>query len=140
MAGSNYKIYKYIRHVLVKQYPMSIHHDAISAFTNIDKANLFITFFHSTFIASNFSPQAMGDILVPDSTLSSVSFSDADVHDILASLDVSKAMRIGGICPRILKHCAIVALCDPRYHLFSRPLAQYTCSVEWHTNEIIPFF
>ena len=74
MQDLPYKIYKYIHICSNTSIPISIQHDAISAFTNIDNANIF---FHSSLTASNFSPLAMGDMLVPDTTLSSVSFSDA---------------------------------------------------------------
>ena len=72
--------------------PISIHYDTIYAFKNIDKANLFNTFCHSVFTASNFLPLAMGDIPVPDLNLSSVGFFYADVHDILVCVGISKKM------------------------------------------------
>ena len=107
-SGSNYKITNVI-HICPSnnRIATSIYHDAISAFTNIDKANLLNNLCNSTFTASNFSPPAMGDILVPDSTSSSVSLSDVDGYDILVSLDVSKTLGIDGMGPSAL------ALCNP---------------------------
>ena len=62
-----------------------------------------------------------------------------DVYDILASLDITKAMGIDGIGPRILKNCAL-PLCHPLHQLFQKCLQQCAISSEWATHIIIPVF
>ena len=62
--------------------------------------------------------------------LSDISFSDLDVYSALTTLDLSKAMGIDGIGPRILNHCAL-ALYQPIHHLFSLSLSQHYLPEEW---------
>ena len=82
--------------------------------TNQEKANVFNTFFHSTFSTSDFILPSE-DLPDAGETFSTVSFTDIN---ILVSLDETKAKGIDGICPRILKHCAF-ALYKPLFHLFN---------------------
>ncbi len=115
------KIYKYIRNSSSSNnIPVTVHHDKISASTNQEKANLFNTFFHSTFSASDFVLPSE-DLPDADETISTVSFTDSDVYNILVALDETKAMGIDGICPKILMHCAL-ALYEPLFHLFNLSL------------------
>ena len=75
-------------------------------------ANLFNEFFYSVFARSSNltdSGNLTADVVSP---LKDLKFSDYEVYNILANLDASKAARIDGIGPRILKNCAL-PLCYP---------------------------
>ena len=53
--------------------------------------------------------------------LTELNFTQYDVYDILAGLDVTKTTGIDGIGPRILKNCAL-PLCHPLHELFQKCL------------------
>ena len=60
-----------------------------------------------------------------------------EVHDILSTLDTTKAARIDGISPRILRHCAS-SLLTPICHLFISSITTGNIPTEWCTHCIIP--
>jgi len=68
------------------------------------------------------------------SPLTKVEFTDYDVYNIL---DISKAVRIDGIGPRVLKKCAL-PLCHPLCVLFTKCLDQCAISSEWAVHIVIP--
>ena len=68
-----------------------------------------------------------------------MNFSQYDVYDILASLDVTKATGIDGIGPQILKNCALPP-CHPLHQLLQKCLQQCAIPSERATHIIIPVF
>ena len=79
-----------------------------------------------------------GNIL--DFVLSSCVFNDEEVRDILISLDPTKAKGPGGICPYVLKFCAIaLSILTP---VLDQPLNIYIyiiISTEWNFTWWFPF-
>ena len=133
------QVSKYIRNCTSSSdIPVTVHLDKVFASTNQEKANVFNTFFHSTFSTSDFILPSE-DLPDAGETFSTVSFTDIDVYSILVSLDETKAKGIDGICPRILKHCAF-ALYKPLFHLFNLSLHFSVIPKEWSIHMITPIF
>ena len=101
-----------------------------------ENANLFNDFFYSIFTRSSTDPNNIDNLTSDVPTpLTELNFTQYDVYYILVGLDVTKAMGIDGIGPRILKNCAL-PLCHPlhqlfqkclQYHLNGQPTLSFQC-------------
>ena len=100
------------------------------ATSDIEKANLFNTFFHSVFTQSSYNLPPLEMLPMPPSTISDLTISKSDVYDPMTSLNPTKAMGNDGIGPKLLKHCAL-ALYQPLHHLLTLSLVQYYLPQEW---------
>ena len=68
----------------------------LMAASDIEKANLFNTFFYSVFTQSSFNLPPLGSLPIPPSTICDITISESDVYDALTSLNPTKAMGIDG--------------------------------------------
>ena len=119
------RVYRYInsitRHDTI---PPTVSLDSHIATSDIEKANLFNTFFHSVFTHSSYNLPPLEMLPMPPSTISDITISESDVYDAMTSLNPTKAMGIDGIGPKLLKHCAL-ALYQSLHHLFTLSLVQH---------------
>ena len=116
-SNSN-KLFDYIRGLSnASSIPHTVYFENQSAATDIDKASMFNTYFHSVMTHSDFTLPSPCDLLVSDSSLVNITILDSEVYDALISSDETKAMGIDGIPPIILKHCAL-ALYKPFHQPF----------------------
>ena len=109
------------------------------ATTNCEKAFLLYHYFQSVFILqviylylSSVKPQT---IILSDYD----SLDVLNVFELLVSLDVTNSMRIEGMGPKVLKHCA-TALCVLLHYLFSLSLSQHTLPDEWQIHFVSPIY
>ena len=112
--------------------PNTIHLGDISAQSDLNKANLFNSYFHSVFTKSSFccpNPHQLPDINPKLGHLSNTE------EEVFHSLDPSKATGCDGIGPRLLKHCALAL-----YHLFNLGISQSYIPSEWCLHLIKPLF
>ena len=109
------------------------------ATSDVGKAQLFNTFFHSVFTDSSFSLPNLTTLPIPSSCICTLTFSDAEVFHALSLLDPTKASGCDGIGPKLIKHCA-AALYIPLHHLFSLSLYKQSIPNEWKCHSIIPIF
>ena len=112
--------------------PNTVHLGDISAQSDLNKANLFNSYFHSVFTKSSFccpNPHQLPDINPKLGHLSNTE------EEVFHSLDPSKATGCDGIGPRLLKHCALAL-----YHLFNLSISQSYIPSEWHLHLIKPLF
>ena len=134
------RVYRYInsitRHDTI---PPTVSLDSHIATSDIEKANLFNTFFHSVFTHSSYNLPPLEMLPMPPSTISDITISESDVYDAMTSLNPTKAMAIDGIGPRLLKHCAL-ALYQPLHHLFTLSLVQHYLPQEWRFHLITPIY
>ena len=134
------RVYRYInsitRHDTI---PPTVSLDSHIATSDIEKANLFNTFFHSVFTHSSYNLPPLEMLSMPPSTISDITISESDVYDAMTSLNPTKAMGIDGIGPRLLKHCAL-ALYQPLHHLFTLSLVQHYLPQEWRFHLITPIY
>ena len=131
------KIYSYITSVTGNRtIPPTVFLDNTSASSDVERATLFNSYFHSVFTKSSFVLPS-GELPVPDLVLNKISVSESEVFNALSSLDPSKAMGIDGIGPKILKHCAI-AIFKQIHHLFCLSLSQQLIPDEWKCHLITP--
>jgi len=72
-------------------------------------------------------------------SLSTISISIEEVHEVLVSLDVLKSPGIDQISPRILQNYAD-ALCEPLHHLFIQSLLQAYLPSSWKVHKVVPVF
>ena len=131
------KVFRYVRSITGQNnIPNTVHHLGLSAETDVEKADLFNSYFHSIFTRSSF--RCPNSHLLPNihPKLSDISISEEEVYQALTSLDPSKAAGCDGIGP---KHCAL-ALCQPLHHLFSLSLSQSYIPSEWRLHLIKPIF
>ena len=134
------KIFSYIRSLSPSHsIPAIVSLDSNTVSAESDKANLFNTYFHSIFTRSSYKIPPLEGLPSPTHTLSDIGISEMDVYEALNSLDISKAMGIDGIGPKVLKHCA-VALYEPLHHLFLLCLSQCSLPSEWRVHLIVPVF
>ena len=112
--------------------------------SDLEKANLFNSFFHSVY-----NPSPTGTLPLPSSepivsypTIANISFTELEVFSALSSLDPAKSMGIDCIGSKLLKHdmhCA-PALYIPLHHLFSLSILNHAIPSEWKHHSITPIF
>ena len=134
------KIYKYMKSLSsASSLPVSMSLQGSTASSNKAKAELFNSFFFSVFTTGASRMSNPYDSVSSTPSMSSISFTSADVYDILASLDPSKAMGVDNIGFGILKFCS-VALSEPIYHLFQCCLSSCCLPAEWKVHRITPVY
>ena len=130
--GKSSCIYDYIRSIKDEsKIPSTLYLDSISASSDIEKAELFNTFFHSVFTSASTEPlqlDAPQNIL----KLGTVDTSPTAVYKELLNLNVCKAKGLDGIGPSIMKHCAL-ALYEPLSHLFTQSITSQQIPMECAT-------
>ena len=99
----------------------------------------FNKYFPSVFTSSEFSLPPLGEIQLPEETMSDVRFSEEEVFAALQNLDPNKAMGIDGIHQRVLKYCS-VSLYKPIHNLFSLCTSSNRLPSEWKVHRITPVF
>ena len=133
-------IFRYMKNLTSSSsVPTIVFLDSLCGFSDREKVSMFNTFFHSVFTKSSFQIPPLEECFSDSSTLSDIGISELDVYESLSSLDITKAMGIDGIGPRVLKHCAL-ALYKPIHHLFMLSLSQHYLPLEWRTHLITPVF
>ena len=96
--------------------PELIHHNNTWESDPVNQCDLFNSYFNSVYTHSDFS-FSIGDQSYNSNNISEpFLFTEADVYNVLISLDPSKAQGIDGIGPAVLKAGA-VPLSDPLSHL-----------------------
>ena len=129
----------HVWYIPYKMIPSTITLDQTHVYNDIDKANLFNTYFHSVYTASPVGAPNIDSLpSVPDS-LSSISISEADVYYTLASLDPNKAVGPDEIGPRAMRACVAV-LTKPLHHLFSISTRYAVIPLQWKIHKVIPVF
>ena len=135
---SNYKIFSYINSLTKcgNNLPSEMHCGGKDNTSSIKtKADLFNKYFHSVYTVDE-----VNDINDSYRTnLTSISFHEGDVYNILSSLDPTKAGGIDEISASFLKHCSL-GLCYPLHHLYSVSLAIGRIPQEWRTHLITPIY
>ena len=100
-------IYNYIKDLTkTKTIPSTITLDQTHVYNDIDKANLFSTYFHSVYTPSPVGAPNIDSLPSVSNTLSFISIDEADVYYVLTSLDPNKAVGLDEIGPRVLRSCA----------------------------------
>ena len=133
-------IYNYIKDLTkTKTIPSTITLDQTHVYNDIDKANLFNTYFHSVYTPSPVGAPNIDSLPSVSNTLSSISIDEADVYYALTSLDPNKAVGLDEIGPRVLRSCAAV-LTRPFHHLFSISIRYAVIPDRWKIHKVIPVF
>ena len=118
--------------------PSTVFLDSAKAESDIDKANLFNTYFYSVFNPSSCSLN-VDDLPVVHNSLNKIIFTESEVYYALINLDPSKASGVDEIGPRVLTSCAS-ALCKPFHHLFNVSLKYGVVPSQWCIHKIIPVY
>uniref|UniRef100_A0A1X7TYA5 Endonuclease/exonuclease/phosphatase domain-containing protein n=1 Tax=Amphimedon queenslandica TaxID=400682 RepID=A0A1X7TYA5_AMPQE len=117
--------------------PSSVHLGSIDATTDYDKANLFNSFFNSTFVKSNFNLPPVNSLPAPSSQLSHIDFSASDVFKKLSQLNIYKSGGVDKIHPLLLKLCA-GSLLVPITSFLQTSLMYHAIPREWKCHSICP--
>ena len=132
-------IYNYIKDLTkTKTIPSTITLDQTHVYNDIDRANLFNTYFHSVYTPSPVGAPNIDSLPSVSNTLSSISIDEADVYYVLTSLDPN-AVGLDEIGPRVLRSCAAV-LTRPFHHLFSISIRYAVISDRWKIHKVISVF
>lgn len=84
-----------------------IEYEGKRAYSPLDKANLFSSFFQSVFIVDSEASDFQNLSQLTDHGIGDLSCSADEVAKLLQSIDVNKASGPDNIPPRILKECAM---------------------------------
>jgi len=98
---------------------------------------MFNEYFYSTFSPMNRNIVKPDIDIVSDSTLSSLQFTVDVVQEVLASLDISKAVGPDNISPLVLKKCADI-LAPSLTRLFNKSLSLGQVPTDWKDANVIP--
>ena len=119
--------------------PNTISYGNITATDSISKANIFNTFFHSTFNACDNSIYTTVSHPLNDSMsvpcLSNIMLDSEDVLKALHSLDIHKASC--GIPSKLLKECSN-AIATPLTRLFNESLSTGEFPTQWKDANLVP--
>ena len=118
--------------------PFTVFLDSAKAESDIDKANLFNTYFYSVFNPSSCSLN-VDDLPVVHNSLNKITITECEVYYALIDLGPSKASGVHETSPRVLMGCASV-LCKPFHHLLNVSLKYGVVPSQWHTHKIIPVY
>ena len=139
MFGSNpSKLYSYLNNLSKSKFESPfIQHDNEIIHDNYKKATLFNEFFNSTFTTSTYVLPPVSSLPTPSSFLCDISFSEAEVYEILAHLNPTKAMGCDEIHPLVLKHCSDI-LAAPLSPLFNVSISTGSIPYEWKVHKVRP--
>lgn len=98
--------------------PVSLSHDSITVTDLHSIVHLFNNYFNSVYTKSNFLLQSVDKLPTPSSQFNCIEIDESDVHEVLMSLNISKASGCDGISPYFLKLCAGPLLTSQHYLLF----------------------
>ena len=141
-ANDKGKLYRHLQAMVTPRSIPDIVHlgDAVES-DPVKKCNFFNMFFNSIFSNSSDPPpnappasHHMSD-MYPDL----LAFSEADVYEILSTLDPTKSSGPDGIGPAILRNCAL-ALASPLHHLFNISIRSACIPKQWKIHLIVPIF
>ena len=115
--------------------------NSASVTTDLEKANLFNSFFHSVYnpCQSGTLPLPSSEPIVSYPSIANISFTELEVFSALSSLDPAKSMGVDCIGSKLLKQCAS-ALYIPLHHLFSLSIFNHAIPSEWKHHSITPIF
>ena len=135
--SNNHKIFHYIS--TLKGHaglPAEVCYGEQTASVDSEKARLFNEYFFSVFLKDEHSGLTCPPI---DNThlLQDIEISTTEVHEILSTLDITKAPGIDGISPAVLRHCA-APLLIPVCHLFTSSIITGKIPLQWCTHCITP--
>ena len=132
------KLYGYLKSLSKSAHqPLFIMDNDIPVRDHVKIAELFNSFFNSTFTKSDYSLPPVEYLPTPTNQLSNIEFSPQDVYRALVDLNPSKAMGHDGISPSVLNFCAN-SLVYPIYNLFKQCLLSQTIPNEWKIHKICP--
>ena len=117
--------------------PHTVHYNDLQASDPANKANLFNSFFNTTFSTSSFEAPSLTNLPLPlDSPVIS-DFGPDEVYNALVALDVTKSQGPSGISPRVLKECATV-LAQPFADFFTICINSASIPSQWKVHLIVP--
>ena len=116
-----------------------IEYEGIRAYSPLDKANLFNSFFQSVFIKDSEASDFQNPGQLTEHVTGDLSCSVEEVAKLLQSIDVNKASGPDNIPPRILKECAM-ELALPLTNFFNCTLSRGNISTDWKVANVVPVF
>ena len=132
------KLFSYFKDLSKSKFiPKFIIHNDVPIYDHGKIANLFNTFFNSTFTSSNYTLPAFDALPSPSNQLHHIDISSLDVYKALSDLDPTKAFGCDNVHPRVLKHCA-VTLTEPITHLCDLSIKNQCIPDEWKLHKICP--
>ena len=116
-----------------------IEYERKRAYSPLDKANLFNSFFQSVFIKDSEASDFQNPSQLNEHVIGDLSCSVEEVAKLLQSSDVNKASGLDNIPPRILKECAM-ELALPLRNFFNFTLSRGNIPADWKVANVVPIF
>ena len=116
-----------------------IEYEGKRAYSPLDKANPFNSFFQSVFIVDSEASDFQNLSQLTDHVIGDLSCSADEVAKLLQSIDVNKASGPDNIPPRILKECAM-ELALPLTNFFNFTLSRGNIPTDWKVANVVPIF
>ncbi|KAI8499866.1 hypothetical protein Bbelb_221830 [Branchiostoma belcheri] len=120
-----------------KSLPSVVKNDGSIAQSAKEKANIFNQYFYSTFSPVDRNTSKPDIDIVSVDALSNLQFSVDVVQDVLASLDITKAVGPDNISPLILRKCADI-LAPSLTQLFNKSTTFVRCKTSTFATSYIP--
>ena len=139
MFGSNpSKLYSYLTNLSKSKFESPfIQHDNEIIHDSYKKATLFNEFFNSTLTTSTYVLPPVSSLPAPSSFLCDISFSEAEVYEILTHLNPTKAGGCDEIHPLVLKHCSDILSAPLSLH-FNVSISLGSIPQEWKIHKVRP--
>ena len=132
------KLYSYLNSLTKSKFESHrIQQDNRTIHDPYQRAIIFNEYFNSTFTTSDFTLPPNHLLPMPSTYLSEAYITEAEVYEILANLDPTKAMGCDKIHPIVLKHCSDF-LASPLALLFNLSLSTGCIPTEWKIHRIRP--
>ena len=132
------KLYSYLNSLTKSKFESHrIQQDNRTIHDPYQRAIIFNEYFNSTFTTSDFTLPPNHLFPMPSTYLSEAYITEAEVYEILANLDPTKAMGCDKIHPIVLKHCSDF-LASPLALLFNLSLSTGCIPTEWKIHRIRP--
>jgi len=132
------KLYSYLNSLTKSKFEShSIQQDNRTIHNPYQRAIIFNEYFNSTFTTSDFTLPPNHSFPIPSTYLSEAYITEAEVYEILADLDPTKAMGCDNIHPIVLKHCSNL-LASPIALLFNMSVSTGCIPTEWEIHRIRP--
>ena len=132
------KLYSYLNFLTTSRFESHcIRQDNRTIHDPYQRAIIFNEYFNSTFTISDFTLPPNHLLPMPSTYLSEAYITEAEVYDILADLDPTKAMGCDNIHPIVLKYCSDF-LASPLALLFNLSISTGCIPTEWKIHRIRP--
>ena len=132
------KLYTHLKQARANKFtPDFLVKNSVVISDSITRANIFNSYFNSTFVKSNFSLPPVSQMPTPSEQLNILDICPTEVYQALCKLDTTKAMGSDNVHPFLLKISALT-IHEQLTMLFNSCLSTSTLPSNWKLHKITP--